>query len=249
MNTAHPGLAPLQSNAIANDRKTARIVGILFLMAFVAYGGGSGLVNAFVNTPDRLAGITAQEEGFAVGAVVMMVNSAIVIGIGLLMLPVLKRANPKVAYGYLLTRTSEGLLLIVGVIALLSLVTLGRAAAAADAFESALFQVLGDLAVQSNLYAYHTAMAVLAFGSLFFCRLIYQMRLVPRALAVLGFVGYSILLGVSVLEIVGVGVGLFPLIPAGLFEVFFGTWLIAKGFAPTPATPTEPRTNDPTMTI
>ena len=75
-------------------------------------------------------------------------------------------------------------------------------------------------------------------GGLILTHLLFVSRLVPRPIAVLGFVGYaSLSLGVP-LDLLGVlamdaGPGLALLAPGLLFEfVFLPIWLIVKGFRP-----------------
>lgn len=146
------------------------------------------------------------------GAVMMLLNSVAVVAIGALMLPVLRPHAPAVAVGYLATRIFEGAFLAVGAIALL--VGFGN----------------------TNFLAYNIAEAGLGIGSLFFCGALYRSRLVPRFLAVWGFVGYASFAAGCFLELAGVaGAGLVSTVPGGLFEVFFAIWLIARGFASTAA--------------
>lgn len=215
-----------------SDRKVARITGILFLSAFATYGPGSALVESLVNSAHPLLEVAANEMRLRVGALLMLANSAVVVGIGILLLPVLKRHDGHIAYGYLGTRLLEAVILIVGVIGLLSLVPMGRELVAVDGPGTPFHRALGSMAIQWNSSAYQIAMAVLAFGSLFFCYLLYRTRLVPRLLSAWGFTGYAILLAGSLAELLGNRAGLIPSIPGGLFELTFGVWLITKGFAP-----------------
>lgn len=182
-------------------RRTARTVGTLMLAGFLLYGIGSSI--ATTASPGAL--LTA-------GTVMMLLNSAAVISIGVLMRPVLRPHAPATAVGYLATRIFEGAFLAVGAIALL----------------------VG--AANTNFLAYNIAMAGLGIGSLFFCVALYRSRLVPRFLAVWGFVGYASFAAGCFLELAGVaGAGLVSTIPGGLFEIFFAIWLIARGFGSTAA--------------
>lgn len=71
-----------------------------------------------------------------------------------------------------------------------------------------------------------------------FCRVLLRARLVPRAIAVWGVVGYAVFLLGAVLEVLGYGVGVALSVPGGLFEIALGVLLIAKGFAaPTASDP------------
>ena len=73
-------------------------------------------------------------------------------------------------------------------------------------------------------------------GGLILNYLLFISRMVPRPIAVLGFVGYALLLLVVPLDLLGVveqgsGAGLVILIPGALYEfVILPTWLIARGF-------------------
>lgn len=211
---------------------TARVVGILILGAFLAYGLGSALATSVASAPDYVSSISTNSL-FTAGGVLMLLNSAIVFGIGVLMFPILRPHNKNIALGYFSTRIFEGTFLTVGAISLLSLVTVSKESARLGAPDSSYFEALGALAINGNLLAYHVAMAGLCFGSLFFCYLLFRSRLVPRFLAAWGFIGYAVFLAGAVLGILGfVGVGVILAVPGGLFEVFFGIWLIVKGFNP-----------------
>src|SRR5215212_8812739 len=194
-------------------RRTARIVGVLFLAGFLAYGIGSLIATGIVRSADR-SGSTAL---FVTGAALMLLNSAFVIGIGVLMFPILRPHNKAIAEGYLGTRIFEGVVLAIGVV---SLIVLTDSAAA----------------IHANSVFYNIAQAGLAIGSLFFCALLFRTRLVPRFLAVWGFIGYACFAVGNLLELFGVaGAGIVSSAPGGLFELTFGIWLIAKGFSSTAA--------------
>jgi hypothetical protein len=133
------------------------------------------------------------------------------------MFPILRAHNKAIAAGYLGTRIFEGVVLAIGVV---SLIVVTDSAAA----------------IHANSVFYSVAEAGLGIGSLFFCALLFRTGLVPRFLAVWGFIGYACFVGGNLLELFGVaGAGLVGTIPGGPFELTFGIWLIAKGFSSAPA--------------
>lgn len=203
-----------------SDRAKLRIAGVLFLSAFLAYGIGTGIVTGVIEATNPVIELTFKRTQFVTGAVLMLVNSAIVASIGLLLLPTLVRFNRATAWSYLVARAIEAIALAVGAISLLSLIT----------SESPVTQAAIMTASRGNFFAYQTGMAALGIGSLFFCALLYRCRLVPRFFAAWGFVGYAIFFAGAVLEIAGQPYGVMLSIPGGLFEVAFGIWLITKGF-------------------
>jgi Domain of unknown function (DUF4386) len=192
---------------VSNTRRTALIVGVLFLAGFLTYGVGNLIATGIVRSADR-SGSTAL---FVTGIALMLLNSAFVIGIGVLMFPILRPHNKAIAVGYLGTRIFEGVVLAIGVVSLIV--------------------VTGSAAIHANSVFYNVAEAGLGIGSLFFCALLFRSGLVPRFLAVWGFLGYALFAAGSMLELFGVeGAGLVAAIPGGLFELTFGIWLIARGF-------------------
>src|SRR5690348_14569305 len=200
--------SPLVVRPDSRVRRSARIVGVLFLAGFLAYGVGSVIATG----NDDRSGSTAL---FVTGAALMVLNSAFVIGIGVLMFPILRAHDKAIAAGYLGTRIFEGVVLAIGVVSLIVFT--------------------GSVAIHANSVFYNVAEAELGIGSLFFCALLFRTGLVPRFLAVWGFVGYAYFAGGTLLELSGVaGAGLVGAIPGGLFELAFGIWLIARGFASTP---------------
>ena len=183
--------------SMKSTRTIARTVGTLLLAAFLLYGVGNAIATN-----------AASGEGMqALGVGMMLANSAAVLTIGVVLVPVLRPHSPAVARVYLATRIFEATFLALGAIALL--------VGAADV----------------NFVAYNVGMAGLGIGSLFFSALLYRSRLVPRFLAVWGFVGYAAFAAGSLLELAGVaGAGLVGAAPGGLFEIFFGVWLLVRGF-------------------
>jgi Domain of unknown function (DUF4386) len=76
---------------------------------------------------------------------------------------------------------------------------------------------------------------VTSVGGTVFATLLYRSRLVPRPLAVLGLIGYPVLLAGCVLDLFGAtdvsqGAGLLAVVPGGFFELFLPIWLLVKGF-------------------
>ena len=199
------------AHADSSVRRAARIVGVLFLAGYLAYGVGSLMAQGIVKSDDR----SSSTALFVTGAALMLLNSAFVIGIGVLMFPILRPHSKAIAAGYLATRIFEGVGLAIGVV---SLIVVADSAAA----------------IHANSVLYNIAEAGLGLGSLFFCALLFRTGLVPRWLAALGFIGYACFAGGNLLELFGVaGAALVSSIPGGLFELTFGIWLIARGFAST----------------
>ena len=213
------------------EKVTARIVGALFLTAIAAYATGNGLIQS-VSRGDYLASVSLHGMQVRLGVLLMLLNSGVVVAIGVLMFPVLKKHGEPMALGYVATRIIESAILIVGSTRLLSLITLSAEYTKGGATEARYFRALGSLAIRGHYFSYQIAMAVLGAGSVGFCLLLYRSKMIPRFISAWGVIGYAALMAGALCEISGLGVGLALSIPGGLFEIALPLWLFARGFRP-----------------
>lgn len=209
------------------NRRTATAVGVLFFIATASYLVGSGLIDSAVKAPDYLANLDGGR--ILIGAGLEFINSAAVVGIGVLLFPTLRKHREGMALGYAGSRMIESTLLLVAALGPLLLLSLSQAYGQGGA-NAPFLQPLGTLATQRSDLAFQMAMVVLGAGSLMLCYVLYKARLVPRSLAVLGFVGYIALFASGWLEIAGFAGGAALYAPGAIFEILFPLWLIVKGF-------------------
>ncbi len=221
------------------DKQTmARIIGVLFLLPMVAYGGGSGLLGSLLDQPDVLSVLGVHQGQFVSGAVLLLINSITVIAIGILVFSVLETWDKRIALGYLSTRILEGLLLLTGLLSLLSVLAMSEVlliSGETSSFSGGAVMI----AKKVNFFAYQLAMIVLGVGSIGFCYVLFRSALVPGWLSMLGLAGYPLLAAGAILEMYGYTVGLLLSVPGGLFEVGIGYWLMVKGFTFSPVSDSE----------
>ena len=209
----------------------SRLIGALFLLGFLSYGTGALLVTSIVGDDDFLASVPAHQGALVLGALLMLVNTAVDIGKAVLFFPIIERWGRRTALAYLGTMIFEVALMAVGVLALLMLVPLADQSASGG-LDAGTAQALGSLAVDGNELAYQIGQMSLGFGAFFLVALLLRSSLVPRGLALLGLVGYATHMAGAVFEIFGVHISMWLLIPGGIFEVTLGIWLLVKGFRP-----------------
>jgi hypothetical protein len=233
---AAPVDAGHRSREAASSRGAyAWLIGALFLAGFLVYGVGFGLVTSVISAPDFLATMAAHQTTLVFGAFLMLLNTVVDIGKGVLFFPIVERHGKRTALVYLAAITVQVVLLDLGVLCLLMLVPLGQYAVDVAGASAAWATGLGALLTQGNTLAYHIGQATLGFGGIFLCALLFRARLLPRFLSAWGFIGYAIHVAGAIAEIFGIHVSLLLLIPGGLFELALGFWLIFQGFQRQPA--------------
>jgi hypothetical protein len=214
---------------MTTDRKAAATVGVLFLIATAAYIAGNALIVSAAKGPDRLPNL--KEGQVVIGVLLEFVDAAAAVGIGVLLFPILRRHREGMALGYAGTRIVESALVLVSGLFALLLVPISQEYLRADAANATQLQTLGTLGMEAYRLAFQLGMIVLGAGSLLLCAVLYEIRLVPRALAVLGFVGYLALFASGWLDIAGYDIASALYAPGALFELVFPVWLIVRGLS------------------
>lgn len=110
---------------INTNRKTAIIVGVLFITATIA-GILSVVFGPNLDTPDFLSNLSANENQVLIGALLEFTMAVLIAGIPIFMYPILKKYNEALALGYVVFRTIEVVFFIVCAISLLTLLTLSQ---------------------------------------------------------------------------------------------------------------------------
>ena len=151
--------------------------------------------------------------------------------------PILKRVNEIFILGYVTARVMECVFIAVGILSLLTVVTL-RQGAAAGADAASL------ITAGKSLVALHDWTRLLGPGfvvgvgnGLMLGYLMYRSALVPRGMAMLGLIGGPPIIAsgigvlIGVIEAGGVVQGI-ATIPEFFWELSLGIWLTVKGFDP-----------------
>jgi hypothetical protein len=225
-------------------RTTARVVGLVYLAGFVVGIVGIGLFQSILGAPDHLATLSANSTLLAFGAILWLMAVVGDAAHGVLMFPILKPHNERIAVGYLAFRIMDAVFITIMVLFVLLQIPLGSAYLNAAGSDASYLQALSTVFAQAQLYAYKIAMITLGISGLMLCYTLYRAKLVPRWLAVWGLVGYAIILCGMVSAVMGSGLGDLSSYIGGLWEVFVGVWLIVKGFNPAAFVSQTTRTNN-----
>ncbi len=208
-------------------RKTALVAGVLYLLTFVS------IPTLFLYGPVKSANYilgAGPDTSAIIGGILEIIVALAGIGTAVVLFPVLKRQNEAAALGLVASRILESGTIFVGVAFLLSIVTLRQAGVgAAGLVTGHALVVLYDRIFLLGP-SFMPAICDLLLGIL-----LYQSRLVPRGLSLIGIVGAPILLAgyfAVMFGLIGTSQASITAIPVALFEFSLGVWLIAKGFNP-----------------
>jgi hypothetical protein len=221
-----------------SDRATARIVGVLFIVATATAVIGDRLLRPIRDDAEFLTDFAGDEDRVIIGVLTEVVLALSVIAIAALLFPILKRRNEGMALTYVGVRILEGAIIVVGALSSLLLLSASEEFTKAGASDASLKPV-GELLIEVREWTDLLGPAIV-FGvsALILYTLLYQAEIVPRFLSVWGFIGAVLLLVAGVLQMWGESstsvTSILLTIPIGLNEMVLAVWLIVRGFE-TPA--------------
>ena len=208
-------------------RNVSLTAGLLYMLTFVSIPT-FGLY-ASVKSADYVLG-SGPDTSATIGGILEIIVALAGIGTAVVLFPVLKKQNESAALGLVAARVLESGTIFVGVAFLLSIVTLRKSGAGADALATshALVALYDRIFLLGQSFMPAVCDLLLGF-------LLYKSRLVPRGLSAIGIVGGPVLLA----GYLGVLFGLvaqhstvagLSAVPVAVFEFSLGVWLVVKGF-------------------
>ena len=221
-------------------QRSARIVGVFFLVAMITSLAGGIWLESILAAPDYLQTVGANETQVLLGVLLELINCLAVVGIAAVLFPFMREQSGALAAGYLGTRAMEAVILSLAAVGPLLIVTLSQEYGAAGAADAAAFQTAGALimAARGHLASLLTPI-FFSLAALLLYIFLYQTRLVPRFIPVWGFIAVVSLFTWNMLEAFGLSIsaGMVFALPMILNEIFLGLWLIVKGFNSASAEP------------
>jgi hypothetical protein len=227
-------LSPDAPDSWHRQQQLARWTGFLFLVTYAASIPPvlSFYVPALTDREFVLAGDL--HTGLSVGALFELVLIAANVGTALTLYPVLRRYSGSLSLGFLAARLVESGFIAVGIVALLALNTLRLNAGALD---PAALIVAGQALVAIHDWTFRLGPGVVVGvgNGLILGYLMWQTRLVPRGLSILGLIGGPALLLAGAAVVLGtIEAGstfqIIATVPEFFWELTLGLWLLLRGF-------------------
>ena len=217
------------------NRKTAIIVGVLFIMAIVTLFIGEAFYKPILSSPDYLDNAYPNRIIVIIGILLEFIGVLGLVLIPVFLFPIFKKHNEVLALGYVSFRLFEAVLLSVAQINKLSLINLSQDYLNKGGADASYFQNIGN-SIQSVIYWVNSDgliyLVVFVIGALILYAALYKSKLIPRWLSIWGLIAAVAILTASVMSTFAI----FPvltillIIPIALQELTMAIWLIVKGF-------------------
>jgi hypothetical protein len=218
-----------------SNKITAKIVGVLFILAAVTAVIGLILYDPILNGPDYLMRGSEHANQVVLGALMELILVVSAVGTATTMFPILRKYNETIALWHVCFRFLEAIIITIGVISVLSLLTLSREFAAAASPDIASFQASGIVLKAIHDWTFLLGpLFMLGINTMMYSYIFYKSKLVPRFIPILGMTGAALVFINALLVMFGVVEqisvwGLLAL-PIAANELILAVWLIVKGF-------------------
>jgi hypothetical protein len=223
-----------------NARKVALAGGIAYLVTFVA---SIPQLTLFADVIDDPAGFISNPGSNAAvlwGSWLEVITAAACIGTAVALYPVTRRVSRTAAIGFVTSRVVEAALILVGVLSLLSVVTLKGDLAGATGAQAEALATTGEALVTMRQWTFLLGPGLIpGINALFLGYVMYRSRLVPRIIPTIGLVGAPLILMSATATIFGgwdqvSTMGALCALPIAVWEFSLGVWLTVKGFKAVP---------------
>ena len=219
-----------------SNRKTAIVVGILFIFATVVnLLSNVAFLKPILDAPDYLGRIFANENQILIGSLIHIIGSFACAGIAIALYPVLRKYNEGLALGSVGFRIAEAMLYVFGSIGVLALLPLSQEFIKAGMPGASYFQTLANSLLSMRDWTGILAVITFGPGALMYYAIFYKSKLIPRWLSGWGIVAAALCLISGILVMFNIIEFFTPVqiainIPIALQEMVLAVWLIAKGF-------------------
>ncbi|RYE57975.1 MAG: DUF4386 domain-containing protein [Sphingobacteriales bacterium] len=230
-------ITPITFSAQKTDKANAMITGLFFITATLTAIIGLKLYDPMLATSDYLHQASLHPNQITLGAIFELLVIAANCGTAIMLFPYLKAYNERLAFGYFTFRVFECVSIFLGVVSVLSLLTLSQSYHSGTNPDHTLYNAIGTIAKASHDWTFLLGPKFfLGINTFIYSYVFFRTGLVPRKLSVLGMTGAALVFINSLFTMFG-SISLFSAVdiatvfPIAIYEMILAGWLIAKGFS------------------
>jgi hypothetical protein len=219
-------------------RRSAFFGGLFYLITFASSIPAVFLLRPVINDSHYIISAGADTQ-VVWGTILDLVNALTAVGSAVALYPVMKRQSQSMALGFVSTRLFEAAVVAIGVVSLLTIVSLRQPHATGS--EASTLAMTGHALVAAYNWVFLIGPNLMpAVNGVLLGTLMYKSGLVPKAIPLMGLVGGPLLLMVTIASMVGIthhgSAWWVVAAPIVVWEFSLGCYLLVKGFKPSPLT-------------
>jgi hypothetical protein len=221
-----------------NGRNNARAGGIFYLVTFAASIPAFILLSPVLTDPDYIVG-SGEDTQVLWACFLDFINALACVGSAVAVFPVVKRVNESMALGFVMSRMMEAAVIMIGVVGLLTVVSLRQDLGGTAAADASTLTTTGQALVTGRDWTFLFGPGFMAsINAVLFGTLLYRSGLVPRIIPMMGLIGAPLLATANLLTYFGYntqtsGWTMLVTAPIAAWELSVGFYMTFKGFTRT----------------
>lgn len=213
-----------------SNKKIGRITGALLLFVFISGVTIFQFLQGAVLFSENFITAASENATKLISSVVLGIFSGVIsIVIAVILLPLFKKHNYRLAYLYVVFCILNFIAILLDNSSVLSMLEFSKAYLN-HAEESSSLKVMETLLYEKHWWTHYLFLLISCFPVFVLYYTLYISKLVPRFFSVFGIVAVLIMFVQELFSIYGNSISLDMLLPIGLIQLTLPIWLLFKGF-------------------
>jgi len=214
-----------------SNKKTGRLVGLLFLLIFAT----GIIVYRFLQGPvlfseDFLSVTSENSNEIIISTLLLFLSGIMSIVIAAILLPIFKKHSTTLAFLYLVFCILSFVAISIDNIGVLSMLELSNEYAKSGSDNSNILTTLGNVLSKKHWWTHYLSLLISCFPVFILYYTLYLSKLIPKIISIVGIVAVVLMFIEILFSILGNSISMNMLLPIGLIQLIFPLWLIFKGF-------------------
>lgn len=217
-------------------RRNAVITGLLYIAAAVAAIAALRLYEPILFNTSHLTDVADKTRSVVAGGLCELLVAGTVAGTAIILYPYLRRYNERLGLAYLCFRWFEAVLILMGIVSILTMLTLSQLYKTALQPDIISFQVNGSML--KALYSWTLILGpnfMLGINTFIYSIVFFKTQLIPQKISMLGIIAAIFIFVASLLEMFGIIQqlsisGVLLAFPVFIYEMTLAFWLLFRGF-------------------
>lgn len=217
------------------NKSNAKITGWLFIIAAVSSIIGLKLYDPILSDNNFIVSANNHYNQIIFGAINELILVASATGTGIMLYPLLKRYNESMGIGYLSFRMLEAVFIMIGLLSILTVLSISESYVDGAITDKANAQNLGLSFISLHKWTFMLGPNfILSINTFIYSFVFYKTKIIPSNLARLGLLASFLIMTAAILELFGViqqisTWGILLALPIALYEMTLAIYLITKG--------------------
>lgn len=213
-----------------SNKKTGRVVGLLFLLIFAI----GIIVYQFLQGPvlfsdDFLTTTSANSNRIIVSTLLLFLSGITSVVIATILLPIFKNYSITLSFLYLAFVILGFIAISIDNISVLSMLELSLEYSKNGTENSDVLNTLGSVFYKKHWWTHYLSLLISCFPVFILYYILFLSKLVPKIISIVGIIAVILMFIEILFSIFGQSISMNMLLPIGLIQLILPLWLIFKG--------------------